>query len=74
MENDIIRPQELLGTHTKVLRKSPENPKALIAYINVQEQNGQLQATYGFAVFDKFGKQVFKSNHIALAVREYNKI
>lgn len=74
MENDIIKPQELLGTHTKVLRKSPENPKALVAYINVQEQNGQLRTTQGFVVFDKFGKQAFKSDHLELAVREYNKL
>lgn len=74
MDNDIIKHQELIGTHTKVLRKSPENPQALVAYIVVKEYNGQLRTETGFAVFDKFGKQVFKSEYLELALRAYNKL
>jgi hypothetical protein len=72
--NDIIKPQELLGLHTKILRKGTNIRKSLIAYILVKEQNGQLRSETGFVVYDKFDKQVFKGEHLELAVRTYNKL
>lgn len=76
MENqDIIKPQDLLGLHTKILRKGKDNNrKSLIAYFLVKEYNGQLRSQAGFVVYDKFDKEVFRGEHIELAMRAYNKL
>lgn len=75
MENqDIIKPQDILGIHTKVLRKSTGVRKTLISFLVIKEQNGGLISNSGFAVYDKFDKEVFRTEHIALAVRTYNNL